>query len=66
MLIRNVKIFFHAILPNTRKSTAVFLCPHTSTVSPSDKRSMNMQMGVQDWWNGTDRGKEKYWDGNII
>jgi hypothetical protein len=61
-----VKIFSHAILPDTRKSTAVFQCPQTSPVSASDKSSMKMQMSMEHWWNDTDRGKLKYWEGNII
>jgi len=23
-------------------------------------------MGMEHWWNGTDRGKLKYWERNII
>ena len=23
-------------------------------------------MGMEEWWNGTDRGKLKYWEKNII
>jgi len=23
-------------------------------------------MGMGNWWNGTDRGKQKYWERNII
>jgi hypothetical protein len=27
---------------------------------------MDSEMGVQQWWNDTDRGKLKYWERNII
>jgi len=26
----------------------------------------NVKMSMEQWWNGTDRGKLKYWEKNII
>jgi len=37
-----------------------------SPVCPSDKNSIKMKTGVNHWWNGSDRGKLKYWERNII
>ena len=32
----------------------------------SDMSTVRMRMGVERWWNGTDRGKLRYWERNIM
>jgi hypothetical protein len=47
-------------------SNVVFDGTQTSPACPSDKKSRKIKMSVEHWWNGTDRGKLKYWERNII
>jgi hypothetical protein len=49
------------VLPNIRKSAALFA---GSQALPAcfDKSSINMKKSTERWWNGTDRGKLKYWE----
>jgi len=45
-----------AVLDGTEVSPAYLSC----------KSSVKTKMSTKDWWNGTDRGKLKYWERNII
>jgi hypothetical protein len=40
--------------------------PQVPPVCPSDKNSIKMMIGLERWWNDTDRGELKYWERNII
>ena len=48
------------------KSFALFGGFQGSPACPSGKTSMKLKMSMEHWWNGTDRGKLKYWERNII
>jgi len=45
--------------------TAVLDGIRASPACPSSKSSVKMKMSTEHWWNGTDRGKLKYWDINL-
>ena len=63
-------------------ASTVFVCPvfprfsgtallfhygsQASPVRPSGNNSIKVLMSMQQWCNGTDRGKLKYWERNII
>ena len=48
------------------RTPALFEGSQASPACPSDNRSVKMKMGVEHWWNGTEWGKLKYWERNII
>ena len=59
-----MKALFRPIIPVSERTQIV----EGSQASPAcpDNSSVKMKMGVEHWWNGTDRGKLKYWERNII
>ena len=62
---KNMKTLSHLLLPDVRKSIALFEGSMSSPACPSDKSHVEMQMSVEHWWNDTCRGKRKYWERNV-
>jgi hypothetical protein len=54
-----VKILFRPMLPDIRKTTALFACPQALPVCPSDKSSIKIKQSMGHQWNNNDRRKSK-------
>ena len=60
------KALFHSMFPDFRQIIVLSEGSQVSPVCLSAKSKVQMTMGMEQWWNDTDRGKLKYWEKNII
>ena len=60
-----MELCFDPVLPTFRKGCALCEDSQASRACPSDQ---TMKIGMECWWNVTDRGKLKFWEnktGNV-
>ena len=48
------------------KSVVLLDGSQASPACPSVKTDIKLKMSMEHWWNGTDRGKLKYWERNFL
>jgi hypothetical protein len=59
---RKVKVIFSPVLPDIRKSVALFEGFQSSPACPF----CEMKMCMKQWWNDTDRGNPMCWEQNFL